>query len=144
MFTSIILAQVLPPVIGALLGAGIVYLAATSERFAAPARAKDAKDRGILDRAAIKADELIDAQIAALDRQQLQEFLTNFLLQHLPGIKATPTASAAVIADKLLPTAKSDLQRRNPDLSARQQLTTQSLKDLLTARLQAVIEKGVV
>lgn len=153
MFTQYVLSQVVPPLIALLVGAAIVWLAATSERFAAPARAKNAADRGVLDRAAIKADELIDAQIAALDREQLQEFFTNFLLQHLRGSGILHAATAAnahpnqspdaeAIVDKLLPEAKTALVERNPTLAGRTQLTTKSLKDLLVARVNQAIVTG--
>lgn len=102
----------------AIIGALILVqqrVAVVSEKLAAPARAKTPEERTLTDKLAIEADKRIDA----LNIQQFEGFLTDFIDAHLDDVlRQVPVLGPLSTAAGMVENALDAFQRRNPDLAA--------------------------
>lgn len=116
-------------VVGIVLTAGLTWAAATSERFAGPARAKSPQDRTLLDKAIIEADKRIDA----INRQHLQEFISNFVASRIDQVLGSQTLEPMRQADAMLVEALDAFKRRNPELAREITLDPTSFRELIAS-----------
>ena len=95
-------------------GGLIAYAAATSERLAAPRRAKAPEDRTLTDKLIIEADRRIDM----INIEQFEGFFASFVAAHLDTIiKSAPVIGPMATAADYVDDALEALHRRNPDLA---------------------------
>ena len=139
--TSVIVGTVrskLPVAVGLLIAAAaaaaLVLTTRTTERFAAPARAKAPEDRTVLDDAAIGADAFVDS----LNIDRLTGFLTDFALSRL-DVVLDPVLSQAQKAEALVDATTEAWLRRNPDVAAAVNIDPQSMKERLAAAVGKVM-----
>ena len=120
--------------VGMILTAVLTWAAATSERFAAPARAKPAQDRTLADKAAIEIDKRIDA----LNIRQLETFISRFVLSRIDKVLSGPLLDPMRQADEFLVDALDAFKRRNPDLAAQMKIDPTSMRELIAAGIGSV------
>lgn len=130
------LIQVVAGIISAaLLGAVVALVAKRS----APALAKTPEERTMWDRLAIEAQKRVEA----LERDQLQQFIANFLTQTVDRwAPMVPGLSAAAAADELLTDAYESITRRNPDLAAKLGVDRQAIQKTLRDFLETGIKRA--
>lgn len=126
--------QLVMMAVGMLLAATFTWAAATSERFAAPARAKSPQDRTLADRAIIEADKRIDA----LNIAQLETFISRFVLSRIDKVLAGPLLDPMRQADELLVEGIDAFKRRNPELAAQMKIDPTSMRELIAAGIGQV------
>ena len=117
---------------GLIVGGAFTYIAATSERFAAPRRAKAPEDRTLTDKLIIEADRRIDL----INIQQLETFLTSFVAAHLDTIiKNAPVIGPMATAADYVDDALEAFRRRNPDLAAATGITARTMQEKLAGAI---------
>lgn len=120
--------------IGMLATAVLTWAAATSERFAAPARAKSPEDRSLAEKAAIEIDKRIDA----LNIEQLQTFISRFVLSRIDRVLASPTLDPMRQADEFLVEALDAWKRRNPETAGQMKIDPTSMRELIASGIGGV------
>lgn len=108
------------------------WLAATSEEFAGPRRAKSEASRSLMDKAIIEADKRIDA----LNIAQLEGFFADFVAAHLDDIiRAAPVIGPMATAADYLGRATEAFRRRNPGLAAERDPDPQTMQEKLAGAI---------
>lgn len=121
--------QIVVMAVGMLLTAAFTWIAATSERFAAPARAKSPQDRTLIDKAIIEADKKIDA----LNIAKLETFISRFVLSRVDRVLASQALDPMRQADEFLVEALDAWKRRNPDTALEMKIDPTSMRELIAA-----------
>lgn len=115
-----------------IVGGLFAYMAATSERFAAPRRAKPENERTLTDKLIIEADRRIDL----INIQQLETFLTSFVAAHLDTIiKNAPVIGPMATAADYVDDALEAFRRRNPQLAAATGLSARTMQEKLAGAI---------
>ena len=116
-------------VIPMVLASVLTWAAATSERYAGPARAKSPAERTLAEKAIIEADKRIDA----LNIGQLETFITRFVLSRIDKVLTGPLLDPMRQADELLVEGIDAFRRRNPELAAQMKIDPTSMRELIAA-----------
>ena len=126
---------------GLIVGGAFTYIAATSERFAAPRRAKAPEDRTLTDKLIIEADRRIDL----INIQQLETFLTSFVAAHLDTIiKTAPVIGPMATAADYVDNALEAFRRRNPDLAAKTGMSAKTMQEKLAGAIGQATKPALV
>lgn len=113
-------------------GGSFARLSATSERYAAPARAKSPEDRTLTDKLIIEADARIDA----FDVQRIEGFATDFIAAHLDDVlRQVPVLGPLATAAGMVDTALDAYRRRNPTVAARQAPSVATMTEKLAGAI---------
>lgn len=126
--------QIAPYVVAGIvgiLGAAVGWLAATSERFAGPARAKSAEERTLAEKAAIEIDRRIDQINIGI----IETFATRWVDAHLDKVLATPVFDPMRQAGEMVDDAFERFKERNPEISEASGISKLSLKEILAAAI---------
>lgn len=113
----------------ALASGALGWAAATSERFAAPARAKSPAKRTLVDKAVIEADRRIDQ----INVNIIETFAARWVHAYLGKLVNTPTFDPMRQAEVLVDDALDGFRRRNPQIAAATGIDRLSMQEILAA-----------
>lgn len=114
-------------------GAAVGLLASTSERFAAPARAKSPEERTLLEKAAIEADRKIDEINIGI----IEIFATRWVNAHINQVLGSPVFDPMRQAEQMVDGALEGFRQRNPEIAAATGIGKLSMQGILAGAIGA-------